>query len=104
VGQRRGGGGIVDNVNINDSPFRANTARAGIRETKTVQNLQSRIRELRRKEVSSNEAERYLRAKVDSYKDGDKDMRSQVSELERRVVKGKIKCKKIQQGVALLKR
>jgi hypothetical protein len=104
VGHIRGGGGIVDNVNINDSPSRADTPRARIRETTTVQNIESRIRELRRKEVRSNEAERYWRAKVDNYKDGDKDMRSQESELERRVVEGEIKRKKIQQEVARLKR
>uniref|UniRef100_A0A7S1SR42 Uncharacterized protein n=1 Tax=Tetraselmis chuii TaxID=63592 RepID=A0A7S1SR42_9CHLO len=59
VEQRRGGVGIIVNKNNNDSPSRADTARARIRETTTVQNLQSRVRDLRRKVVSSNEAERY---------------------------------------------
>jgi hypothetical protein len=58
VGQRRGGVGIVNKRN-NDSPSRADTARARIHETTTVQNLQSRVRDLRLKVVSSNKAERY---------------------------------------------
>jgi hypothetical protein len=59
VGQRRGGVGIIVNKNNNDSPSRADTARARILETTTVQNLQSRARDLRQNVVSSNEAERY---------------------------------------------
>ena len=104
VEQRRGGVGILVNKNNTDSPSRADTARARIRETTTVQNLQSRVRDLRRKVVSSNEAERYWRAKVDSHKDSEKSLRSQVSELERQIVEGEIKRKKIQQEAARLKR
>jgi chromosome segregation ATPase len=105
VGQRRGGVGIIVNKSSNnDSPSRADTASARIRETTTVHNLQSRARDLRRKVVSSNEAERYWRAKVDNHKANEKSLRSQVSELERQIVEGETKRKKIQQEVARLKR
>jgi hypothetical protein len=104
VGQRRGGVGIIGNKNNNDSPSCADTARARIRETTTLQNLQSRVRDLRRKVVSSNEVERYWRAKVDNHKDSEKSLRSQVSELESHIVEGEIKRKNIQQEVARLKR
>jgi hypothetical protein len=57
VGQRRGGVGIVNN-NSNDSLSRADTARARIRKTTAVQNMQSRVHDFRRKVVSSNEAEK----------------------------------------------
>jgi hypothetical protein len=39
VGQRRIGVGIIGNKSNNDSPSRADTARARIRETTTVHNL-----------------------------------------------------------------
>jgi hypothetical protein len=97
VGQRRDGVGIIVNKSNNDSPSRDGTARAKIRETTTVQNLQSRVRDLRRKVVSSNEAERYCRAKVDNHKDSEKSLRLQVSEMERQIVEGDIKRKKIKQ-------
>jgi hypothetical protein len=95
VGQRRGGVGIV-NIHSNHSPSRADTARAKIREATTVQNLQSRVHDLRRKVVSSHEAERHWRAKVDNHKNNEKSLRSQASVLERQIVEGEIKRKEIQ--------
>jgi hypothetical protein len=96
VGVGQGRGGVdVDNNNSNDSLSRVDFARARIRETTTVHNLQSHVRELRRKVVSSDEVERYWRAKVDNHEDGKKRMRSQVSELERQIVEGEVKRKQI---------
>jgi hypothetical protein len=68
-----------------------------------VQNLQLQDGQLRKKICSAEEAERYWRVMVDSQKDGEKDMRSQLSAADRKRVEADIKRRKVEKEVSRLK-
>jgi hypothetical protein len=101
VGRRERGGraiarrsGAISNSSCTDH------FRARVHEATTVQNLQSQVSQLRRKvSTSAEEAERYWRAMVESQKDAEKDLRSQLSVADRERVEAKLKRRKDEKEV-----
>jgi hypothetical protein len=65
--------------------------------------LQSQVSQLRKKVASAEEAERYWRVMVDSQKDAEKDMRSQLSAADRERVEEYFKRRKVEKEVSRLK-
>jgi chromosome segregation ATPase len=104
VGWReRGGRAIALRSGAITNSSCADHVRARVREATAVQNLQSQVSKLRKQVSSGEEAERHWRVLVDSQKDAEKDLRSQLSAADRERVEAEIKRREVEKEVSRLK-